>query len=119
MNKYMDQNHPDAFVDYPLMDAAKSAEYGLTKICPVCAGHGGWNLLLNQYDLNGKENTPANRHLYSHFRSHCMHCNGWGYVRETENCPGHEWKHVRNTGNCLNLYRCEKCGKEWEIDSSG
>jgi hypothetical protein len=40
-------------------------------------------------------------------------------VHESETCAGHEWVHVRNTGNCLNLHRCVHCGKEWEIDSSG
>jgi len=115
MNKYMDQSHPDAFVDHPVMQPHGD----LTKICPTCHGHGGWNLLLNQYPLpDGMANTPENRSKFSHFRCHCMHCNGWGYVRETENCPGHEWVHVRNTGRCLNLYRCSVCGKEWEIDSS-
>jgi RecJ-like exonuclease len=116
MNKYLTPESPDAFVDYPMMEVHGD----LTKICPTCHGHGGWNLLLNQYPLPfGQEDTAENRHKFVHFRSHCMHCNGWGYVREDEMCPGHEWRHIRNTGNCLNLYRCDHCGKEWEIDSSG
>lgn len=118
MNKYLTPESPDAFVDFPVLDPVPLAY--LTKICPVCHGHGGWNLRVNSYTLPiGTADTPENRHKYVHFRAHCTHCNGWGYVREDETCTGHEWRHVRNTGNCLNLYRCDKCGKEWEIDSSG
>lgn len=123
MSKFLEPTHADAFVDWqPETDSVRAmrVEHGLTKECPRCKGHGGWNLALNQYPLpQGKENTAANRHTFVHFRASCSHCNGWRYVRETENCPGHEWQHVRNTGNCLNLYRCAVCGKEWEIDSSG
>lgn len=115
---YLTPESPEAFVDFPMADAEFAAKYNLTKICPRCKGHGGWNLKLNSYPLHDKPDTAENRHRYSHFRASCSHCNGWGYVREDENCPGHEWKHVRNVGRCLNLYRCEKCGKEREVDSS-
>lgn len=111
---YLTPEHPDAFVDHVLREPSGD----LTKLCPTCKGYGGWNLRLNAYPLHDREDTAENRHKFSHFRASCSHCNGWGYVHQTENCPGHEWKHVRNTGNCLNLYRCTVCGKEWEIDSS-
>lgn len=117
MNKYLQPGKDaDAFVDYPFMKPAP--QYSLTKMCPVCFGHGGWNLTLNVYPLHDKPDTAENRHKFSHFRAHCSHCNGWGYVREDEMCTGHEWVFVRNTGNCLNLHKCKHCGKEWEIDSS-
>jgi len=122
MNKFLESTDADAFVDWqPETDKVREMRlaHNLTKLCQKCQGHGGWNLALNQYPLNGKENTAANRHLYSHFRCHCMACNGWGYVHESETCAGHEWVHVRETGNCLNLHKCKHCGKEWEIDSSG
>lgn len=118
MKKYLEPGiDADAFLDHPFMQPAP--QYGLTKMCPRCYGHGGWNLLLNQYPLPvGKENTPENRSKFTHFRAGCSHCNSWGYVRESETCVGHEWVFVRNTGRCLNLHQCKHCGKQWEIDSS-
>ena len=110
---YMDHTQPDAFVDW----VHKEPAYGCTKECPRCKGFGGWNLLLNSYPLHGKEDTPENRHLFSHFRAMCSHCNGWGYVSPDETCPGHEWVWEANTGRCLNLYRCTVCGKKSEVDS--
>jgi RecJ-like exonuclease len=118
MTKYLTPDSPDAFTDHPMMDPVQAAKYSLTKECPRCKGHGGWNLLLNEYPLHGKEDTAANRHKFSHFRASCSHCNGWGYVRADEMCAGHEWEFVRNTGRCLNLHKCKHCGKLWEIDSS-
>jgi RecJ-like exonuclease len=112
----MDKDHPYAFVDFPKKDP--KPEYGMTKECPVCKGHGGWNLELNAYPLHNYENTPENRHKYSHFKACCSHCNGWGYTREDEDCDGHEWIFVKNLGRCYNQYECSKCGKTWNIDSS-
>lgn len=113
MKEYLTPDHPDAFVDWEL----RKPERDLTKMCPVCKGHGGWNLELNAYQ-NQYEDTPANRHLFSHFRAHCSHCNGWGYVEESEMCPGHEWETVKSLGNCLRLEKCRKCGAEIQVDSS-
>lgn len=31
----------------------------------------------------------------------------------------HAIEHVATTGNCLNRYRCSKCGWTYEVDSSG
>lgn len=122
MNKYLNPGDKGCWKDWPRSEMKKLREMshasGHTKLCPVCKGHGGWNLTLNAYPLHNYADTPKNRHYQSHFRAHCMHCNGWGWTSPGEQCSGHEWKHVRNTGNCLNLYECTKCGKRWEIDSS-
>lgn len=115
LKEYIDQNHPDAFVDFP---GKREPAYGMTKECPVCKGYGGWNLELNAYSLHNEPDTPENRHRYSHFRASCSHCNGWGYVAPEENCTGHKWIHVRNEGRCLNRYRCIVCNKETVLDSS-
>lgn len=115
--KYLDHTDPDAFLDWP----APKTESDLIKdykLCPVCQGHGGWNLSLNAYPLHGRESTPENRHRYSHFRCCCSHCNGWGGVHKSVSCVGHEWKHIATTGRCLNLYECVHCGKIQEVDSS-
>lgn len=110
----MDHTHPDAFVDWPVMQPA----HGYTKPCPVCKCHGGWNLQLNAYSLHHYPDTPENRHRYSHFRATCGHCHGWGYVRPENTCPGHEWVHVRNTDRCLAEYQCKHCNVVAEFDSS-
>ena len=115
MKAYIEPTDPEAFVDF----TRKEPAYDYTKECPVCKGHGGWNIELNAYKMpNGYEDTPENRHLYVHYRASCSHCNGWGYVEESNNCPGHKWVFVRNLGRCYNLYKCAICGEEWEVDSS-
>lgn len=113
MNKFMDYNHPDAFVDH----VRKEPRYGMTKECPRCKGYGGWNLQLNAYPLHTYPNTPENRHRYSHYRSSCGHCNGWGFVSSEVTCDGHEWKFEKNLGRCYNRHRCTKCGQQWDVDS--
>lgn len=115
MSVFMDHTHADAFVDYPMREP--DAVLGYTKMCPKCQGHGGWNLALNQYSLHGKENTPENRHTFSHFTCMCGNCYGWGFVREDQTCV-HDWKFHSNTGRCLNMYQCIHCGQLNEIDSS-
>lgn len=114
---YLTPNDTDAFLDYPRLEPHGSFNIE----CPRCKGHGGWNLRVNAYPLHGKENNPENRHRHSHFRGICDHCNGWGYVNEAtaNKCQGHDWVFVRNTGNCLNLYKCAHCGEQNEVDSSG
>ena len=111
---YMDHTHPDAFLDWP----KRSPEYGATKECPRCKGHGGWNLLLNAYNMHGMEDTAENRHKFAHFRQMCGHCYGWGYVAPEEDCPGHDWKHVATIGRCLNRYECIHCQQISDVDSS-
>lgn len=118
MKTFMTHTDPNAFIDHPMADQEEAKKMGFSCLCQKCKGHGGWNLELNAYPLRGKDNTPENRHKYSHFRAHCTNCHGWGYVNETCGDHIHEWSFVRNLGNCLNLHRCDTCGKEWEIDSS-
>ena len=113
----MTPNDPQAFVDFPKPPAAP--EYmGATVECPLCKGHGGWNLRLNEYKLHGKEDTPENRHLFSHFRASCSQCQGYGVVKPEDGYHIHDWKRTKNLGNCLNLYECAECGQKWQVDSS-
>lgn len=121
MNTYMTPDHPDAFLDWPQLDSSTH----LPTQCPRCRGHGGWNLLLNQYKLPPSgvrggyyPNTPENRHLFCHFRAMCDHCGGWGWIPESETCPGHEWEYLANVGRCLNQYQCRHCSRRQEVDSS-
>lgn len=118
MNTYLEPTDPDAFVDYPKASRSEAEQIGMTVKCPKCKGHGGWNLQLNAYRLHHHPDTPENRHKFSHFRAGCDQCQGYGYVTPDNADCIHEWVHVRNTGNCLNLYECKNCGKKWEIDSS-
>jgi len=115
MNEYMDNTHPDAFVDWPTM----IPQHGMTRVCPKCKGHGGWNLRMHAYPLPaGVADTPQTRHSYAHFRQSCGHCNGWGYVSPDETCTGHEWENPVSMGRCLTRYTCSKCGQVREFDSS-
>ena len=114
MNQFMTADHPDAFLDFEKLQP----ERDLTKECPVCKGHGGWNLRVNAYPLHNYEDTPKNRHNNCHFICGCPHCNGWGYVREDEMCNGHEWEFFESLGHCLRKYKCKHCGEFWIVDSS-
>lgn len=115
IHKFMEPTDADAFVDYPLR--APMPEYGLTKPCPRCQGHGGWNLCLNSYPLHDKPDTAENRHQFSHFRSSCGNCHGWGYVKESQTCV-HDWLSDAQVGRCLHRYRCKNCDQTIVIDSS-
>ena len=115
MNPYLTSTDPDAFLDYP---EPKEVPQNYRR-CNVCSGHGGWNLKINSYRLPLEyEDTPENRHRFVHFRCNCSHCNGWGYVHQSETCSGHEWVHVRNLGRCYNQFKCIHCGKISNVDSS-
>ena len=106
MSQYMEHTHLDAFRDIEPMEA--SPKQGRTIECPKCHTHGKWNLKLNSYGP-GK-----------HFQQHCTQCDGWGWVRTGLDATClHDWQYVEKLGNCLHLYRCSKCNKEWEVDSSG
>lgn len=121
MTEYLNPSHPDAWVDYPPVERKANAYPQDTMECPRCKGHGGWNLRLNAYKLpDGYEDTSENRHKYVHFRSNCNNCNGWGYVNPNSRDATciHDYKFLRNVGNCLNTYKCGKCGKEVTYDSS-
>lgn len=116
---FLTPNDEGAFEDFPLKE---KPTYDFQKdyvVCPKCFGHGGWNLTLNAYNISGMPNTPENRHKHSHFRAFCEQCKGWGWTSpENAKCL-HEMQHYKNTGNCLNEYKCSKCGKIEEVDSSG
>ena len=119
---YIHYDNADAFVDFPGKQPKDHLpNYGMsdhTEECTKCKGYGGWNLRLNAYPLHDKENTPDNRHKFSHFRASCDHCNGYGYVKPEDATHVHQWVFVRNEGNCLNRNECEVCKKQWLIDSS-
>lgn len=114
MYKSMDHTHPDAFVDWPM----KEPSYMGNVMCPKCKGHGGWNLNLNCYPLHGKEDTPENRHRYSHFRAMCGLCWGYGWGTEERFKCDHDWVFEQNLGRCYNRYRCASCSATWDCDSS-
>jgi hypothetical protein len=115
MTNYLTPYDSGAFLDYPKREPTAS----LTQECPRCYGHGGWNLRLNSYTLpTGVQDTPEARHRYVHFKAHCTHCSGWGYVPEEQTCTGHEWTYVRTLGRCHELLRCSICGTEQEVDST-
>jgi len=116
MAKYLEPTDPNAFLDFPLRKP--KPEYGYIEECPKCMGHGGWNLKLNAYPLHQYEDIPENRHRYSHFRAGCFHCWGWGFVRPEDADHVHDWQHVKVLGNCLDLYECSVCNKQWQVDSS-
>jgi hypothetical protein len=114
MNDYL----PNAtnFIDIGIQ--AKYPGHGRQKKCPLCKGHGRWNLELNAY---GKG---------VHFQQMCSQCRGFGYVESGSldaTCI-HEWKEighkeanelgVRTWGMCCHVYLCGKCKKTSVEDSS-
>lgn len=117
------------FQDFPLKEKCEwYPDY--SELCPLCKGHGGWNLKLNSYPLRDLEDTPDNRHKYSHFRGHCSQCNGWGWVKEGSldaTCI-HDYNeisydecrklNVYHAGRCWHVYKCSKCGETRGYDSS-
>ena len=117
MTDYIKSDSPDAFVDWPEVDRSDWPEGAIE--CPICKGHGGHNLRLNAYPLHGKEDTPENRHTFSHFRCFCSTCWGWGYLPADDPCP-HDWSgETRKIGNCLHEWTCVLCGKARVVDTSG
>jgi len=97
---------PDAtdFTDIPAKlnpsertDGARMA--GSFVLCPVCHGHGCWNLLLNRYG-------PG-----QHFQAFCRQCWGWGWV-EDGTCV-HDFREVApdQPFRCWHTERCTKCGR--------
>ena len=112
----MEATDKDAFLDFPLKEKSSFLPSDYVS-CPVCKGHGGWNLSLNSFPLHGKENTAENRHLYSHFRCSCNQCNSLGWTSK-ENVCIHDMIHVAKIGACLNTYECSKCNTTMQVDSS-
>lgn len=87
-------------------------------VCPVCKGHGGWNLEIDAY---GKGR---------HFQASCGQCNGWGWVEKGSKdakCV-HKYremsvKEARDKGHehwgmCYHVYECRKCKQVIAQDSS-
>lgn len=107
----MENTDPNVFLDWD----KKSPWFSYTKECKICQCFGGWNLAINEYRLKG-DDTRENR-LERHFKQVCQNCYGRGYVDQNETCEGHDWQWVRNSGRCLNIYKCAKCGKQTEVDS--
>ncbi len=115
---YLTREHPDAFLDFPQEIPIHPLKEGHV-ICPICSGHGGWNLRINAYKLpKGETNTPENRHKWVHFQCTCRQCNGWGFVKPEDAHHEHVWDFHRNLGNCYNQYKCNICGKLENVDSS-
>lgn len=99
---YLKPGEVGSFDGFSLKEKTDIREY----ICPVCSGHGGWNLELNAYGT-GK-----------HFQAHCSQCEGYGWVFEWDRCV-HDLDNGIKIGNCLHRYTCKKCGITKEIDSGG
>ena len=118
----LEPGDPGSFDDWPpvLLDQLRemSHRYGYTKLCHICRGHGGWNIVLNQHPLHDMPNTAHHRHLFAHRRTKCSHCNGWGWLHPDDNCPRHQWEKIGSRGRLLHIYRCTDCGAELEIDTS-
>ncbi len=93
------------FLDLPLLSKPEDVP-NKRYICPVCKGHGHWNLELDAY---GKG---------QHFRAACFQCNGWGWVDEKDKDCVHEFKEIALVGRCLHKMQCSKCGQERTVDSS-
>jgi hypothetical protein len=123
MTRDLEPGDPGAFDDWPqgAIDGLLKLSHrnGYTKLCPICRGHGGWNLQLAATPLpRGCADTAANRHMLAHRRAKCDHCNGWGWVHPSDHCPRHEFVVARSLGRSLTLYQCAHCGIEREIDTS-
>lgn len=112
---YMSEDDAQAHLDYPEKPPAPRGR----NHCPRCGGHGGWNLRLNAYPMPpGRDDTPENRHRYTHFKAACSNCNGHGHIPEQQGNHVHVWETVRWEGH-ERRERCPECGKEQSIDTSG
>lgn len=106
---YMGPDDPDAFLGFPVRENPSKYFSNRPMVhCPVCKGHGGWNLKLKAF-RDG-----------SHFQCACNQCNGWGWVEQssTDATCIHEFQRV-TIGNCLHEETCTKCGETRVVDSSG
>ena len=117
MSKYLEPGDEGAWEDFPSKPEKPSHMGDAFVECPRCQGHGGWNLSLRAYPLHDMADTAENRHRYSHFRSHCGQCHGYGWTDDVE-CI-HEMEYSQNVGNCENEYKCKKCDHRVVYDSSG
>lgn len=113
---FMDATHEKAFVDFP-EKSTQPSHLPNSQECPVCKGHGGWNLRLNAYPLHGYADTPENRHRYTHFRANCPQCNGYGWTNDLA-CL-HDFVRVGSIAMFQHKDECRKCGMAVVNDSSG
>lgn len=106
---------PDAtdFTDVTVKDAPSVRFPDMTgpwAHCPVCKGHGTWNLEVNAYGP-GK-----------HFQAFCSQCWGWGWVKAdgADAACVHEFVEVKpdQSWRCWHTIRCTKCGHTKSYDSS-
>lgn len=109
---------PDAtdFTDIPLLAKPEGYPQGADTICPLCHGHGKWNLELNAYG-SGK-----------HFQGGCGQCWGWGWVTPEDADCIHEFVEISQAkakalgvmhfGMCWHVIQCTKCGRLRSYDSS-
>lgn len=92
------------FTDLPKREPTQA----YTEECPVCHGHGRWNLRRDEYGP-GK-----------HFQAFCRQCWGWGWVK-----PGldatcvHDFKAVApdQPFRCWHTIACTKCGTKRSYSS--
>lgn len=113
---YMTIDHPDAFTDYPPQEERlatwKKHHPNIEPTpCPACRGRGGHQLKLNAYG-------PGR-----HFACACGQCVGWGFVDakaepRDATCIHKGVEIPERSRMCWHEYRCEKCGREWAVDSS-
>lgn len=121
MSQYLNPTDPGAFRDIPTKAPPGERWSDMTAyntVCPLCLGHGKWNLRLDAYG-GGR-----------HFQAHCCQCNGYGWVRDgslNATCIHEETElsssecraaGVPHYGMCWHVYRCTKCGHIRSVDSS-
>lgn len=107
------------FQDIPMLPkrSAYGEDPGRLVECPLCKGHGSWNLRLNAYGP-GK-----------HFQGGCNQCYGWGWVAaDSQNATCiHEYRpaterQLKALGITLYMhdhyYVCAKCNQGYLTDSS-
>lgn len=119
---YLEATDEGAFLDMPVKPTMHEVNpcYNDSDYihCPVCQGHGGWNLRLNAYGAG------------QHFQCFCTQCNGYGWVRadgpnakcihenvevSQEECSRRGLTHY---GRCWHVTECKKCGLIGAYDSS-
>jgi hypothetical protein len=107
MSKYLTPDSPDAFLGLSKTTYAPLFRNPIE--CPKCKGYGGWHLEIDAYG-SGR-----------HFDAGCQNCNSWGWVEQgsADALCVHDYNRADNLGNCVNRYRCSKCGHAIEVDSSG
>jgi hypothetical protein len=119
---YLTPQDEHAFLDFEIKEPPIEWYPDRTCVCPVCHGHGGWNLRVNCYPTHGRPRE------FGHFRCSCNQCNGYGWVTPQETKCIHEFVEisyqeakalgVRHEGRCWHVTKCTKCGATQSHDSS-